>query len=58
MTIKTIDQVVTFIDEQLKIHSNIEKEMHDEGDFSADDYRKGLVDSYIVIRYEITGKNR
>ena len=56
--IKTVDEVVKFIDEQLKIHSEIEKEMHAEGNFSADEYRKGLVDSYIVIRYEITGQNR
>lgn len=56
--LKTVDEVVKFIDEQLKVHSEIEKEMHAEGNFSADEYRKGLVDSYIVIRYEITGQNR
>jgi hypothetical protein len=56
--LKTVDEVVKFIDEQLKIHSEIEQEMHAEGNFSADEYRKGLVDSYIVVRYEITGKNR
>ena len=56
--IKTMDKLVKFIDEQIKVHTDIEKEMHSEGNFSADEYRKGLIDSYIVIRYEITGENR
>lgn len=57
MTIKTIDELVAFLDERLKLHAEIKKEMHAKGDYSADEYRQGSVNAYEVVRYEITGEN-
>ena len=56
--IKTIDELIAFLDERLKLHADIKEEMHAKGDYSADEYRQGSVNAYEVIRYEITGKNR
>jgi hypothetical protein len=56
--INTIDELIAFLDERLKVHADIKKEMHDKGDYSADEYRQGSVNAYEVVRYEITGKNR
>jgi hypothetical protein len=54
MTIKTIDELLVFLDERIKLLTEIKEEMNDNDDYSNDEYTNGAIDSYDIIRIELT----
>jgi len=54
MTIKTIDELLVFVDERIKLLTEIKEEMNDNDDYSNDEYTNGAIDSYDIIRIELT----
>jgi hypothetical protein len=54
MTIKTIDELLVFLDERIKTLTEIKEEMNDNDDYSNDEYTNGAIDSYDIIRIELT----
>jgi hypothetical protein len=53
---KTVEEVVKFLDSELKVHQDIEIEMHAKGDYSADKFRKDVMNTLLMVRYEVTGE--
>jgi hypothetical protein len=54
MTINTIDELLVFLDERIKLLTEIKEEMNDNDDYSNDEYTNGAIDSYDIIRIELT----
>jgi len=54
MTIKTIDELLVFLDERIKLLTEIKEEMNENDDYSNDEYTNGAIDSYDIIRIELT----
>jgi hypothetical protein len=52
--IKTIDELLVFIDERIKVLTEIKQEMNDNDDYSTDEYANGAIDTYDIIRIELT----
>ena len=52
--IKTIDELLVFLDERIKTLTEIKQEMNDNDDYSNDEYTNGAIDSYDIIRIELT----
>ncbi len=52
--IKTIDELLVFLDERIKTLTEIKEEMNENDDYSNDEYTNGAIDSYDIIRIELT----
>ena len=52
--IKTIDELLVFLDERIKTLTEIREEMLAEGNHASEEYTAGAIDSYDIIRIKLT----
>jgi hypothetical protein len=52
----TIEELLVFVEEEIKELTNIQKEMLSKGNHAAEEFTRGAISAYDVVRIKIEGK--